>query len=382
MSVRNMCVALVAVLLLAGCAGTTGKDILNSQQTVRGQKYPLFDSIDPIELKTLDKPPSDDGEPIGGMGTSSVFAIKPPPKAHPELKRAFIAVKRRDFETANPMLVRHANGGDTWAQALLGTMLMEGKGIAMDPQRGLVLLRRSAEGGNFVGMYELGRAYVVAEGIKRNYVEAAKWLRKSAVRELGLAYFGVGLLYYRGWGVNQDTEAAESCFRNAMELGVTEGRTNLRYFYFWEKAISPDVMNKMLKKSRSAIEHYDNGQYGDALTKFRALASNNNSIAQNYLGFMHSRGQGVKQSPSMAVKYYRRAAQKGVRSAQFNLALAYATGRGVQKNQTQAFEWYYKAALQNYSRAAKAVADYYAEGLGGVDKDLATAALWYAKAEE
>ncbi len=382
MSVRNLGVALVAALLLAGCGGTTGKSNLEAHETIRNQEFPLFDPMDRVELKTLDKPPSGDGDPIADMGTPSVFAIKPPPKAHPELRSAFKAVKSRDFGTAYPVLVRHADSGDTWAQALLGAMLIEGVGVAKDPQRGLVLLRKSAEDGNLFGMYGLSIAYVRTEGIKRNYVEAVKWMRKAAVREFGMAYFGMGILYYRGWGVGQDTEAAESCFRNAMKLGVIEGRTNLRYFYFWKKAISPDVMNKMLKNSRSAIELYDNGQYGDALTKFRALASNNNGIAQNYLGFMHSLGQGVEQSPSTAVKYYRRAAQKGVRSAQFNLALAYATGRGVQKNQTQAFEWYYKAALQNYSRAAKAVADNYATGLGGVDKDLATAALWYAKAGE
>jgi len=382
MSVRNLCAALVAASLLAGCVKTVSKSFLDAHEAAGGQGGAQFESADRVELKSVDEPPSGESEPIGGMGTSSMFAAKPPPKADLELRRAFEAARRRDFEAAYPVIVRHADGGDTWAQALLGAMLIEGMGIAKDPQRGLAVLRKSAEGGNVFGMNGLGRVYAVEEGIRRDYVEAVNWMRKAAIRGSGPAYFNIGLMYYRGWGVNQDTEAAESCFRNAMELGVIEGRTNLRYFYLWEKAISPDVMDRMFKKSRSAIELYDNGQYGDALTKFRTLASNNNAVAQNYLGFMHSRGQGVEKSPLMAVNYYRRAAQKGVRSAQFNLALAYATGRGAQEDQTQAFEWYYKAALQDYPRAAKAVGDIYATGIGGVDKDLATAALWYAKAEE
>lgn len=382
MFVRGLCTVLVAVTLVSGCGKTVSERFLDAHEAAGGQGNSLFEPADQVELKSLDNPPSGESGPIEGMGNPSVFAAKPPPKADPELRRAFEAARRRDFEVAYPLLVRHADGGDTWAQSFLGAMLIEGVGVAKDPQRGLVLLRKSAEGGNHFGMYELGRAYAVAEGLKRNYVEAVKWMRKAAVREFGPAYFGVGHLYYRGWGVNQDSEAAESCFRNAMELGVIEGRTNLRYFYFWEKAISPDVMNRMLKKSRSAIELYNNEQYRDALTKFRALANENNGIALNYLGFMHSQGLGVEKSPSMAVNYYRRAARKGVRTAQFNLALAYATGNGVRKDQTQAFEWYYKAALQDHSRAAKAVADIYANGLGGIDKDPATAALWYAKARE
>jgi TPR repeat protein len=54
---------------------------------------------------------------------------------------------------------------------------------------------------------------------------------------------------------------------------------------------------------------------------------------------MYADGRGVKRDYNKAVKWYRKAAGKGVAEAQFNLGLARYNGRGATRNFVQAHKW-------------------------------------------
>ena len=54
-----------------------------------------------------------------------------------------------------------------------------------------------------------------------------------------------------------------------------------------------------------------------------------------------------------AAKWFRKAAELGVRDSQYNLAILYARGLGVEKNLGQSFLWFSLAAQQGDRDAAK-----------------------------
>ena len=66
-------------------------------------------------------------------------------------------------------------------------------------------------------------------------------------------------------------------------------------------------------------DYYQNDRYKDAVYWYRKAAGQGYANAQNTLGVMHLKGQGVKQSYKQAVAWYRKAAEQGLFVAQYNL---------------------------------------------------------------
>jgi clan AA aspartic protease (TIGR02281 family) len=118
-----------------------------------------------------------------------------------------------------------------------------------------------------------------------------------------------------------------------------------------------------------------------ALQQLSGLANAGNVVAQNALGDLYYRGEGVPQDLGTAVLWYRKAADRGMPVAQFNLGWVYANGEGVPEDSANAFQWYRKAAAQGLSEAQYALGWMYENGVG-VAEDVANAAQWYRKAAE
>ena len=66
--------------------------------------------------------------------------------------------------------------------------------------------------------------------------------------------------------------------------------------------------------------------------------------AQNKLGFLFSVGQGVKQSYLEAFKWWQLAANQGDADAQYNLAVMYRDGLGVAPDREASMQWFREAA--------------------------------------
>ena len=71
----------------------------------------------------------------------------------------------------------------------------------------------------------------------------------------------------------------------------------------------------------------------------RQAAELGDAEAQNKLGFMYARGEGVAEDDQEAAKWYRKAADQGYAKAQFSLGLSYAKGEGVQEDGQEAVKW-------------------------------------------
>ena len=77
--------------------------------------------------------------------------------------------------------------------------------------------------------------------------------------------------------------------------------------------------------------------------------------AQNILGEMYAKGDGVTKDLEKAFKWFGKAAEQGYAKAQFNLGGAYLYGNGVAEDKAEAIKWIRKAAEQDYELAQRAL---------------------------
>ena len=97
------------------------------------------------------------------------------------------------------------------------------------------------------------------------------------------------------------------------------------------------------------------GDYATALREWRPLAEQGDSDAQNWLGFMYAKGEGVPEDDKIALKWYRLAAEQRNVEAQHNIGHAYHNGFGVPQNYKTAIKWFRFAAKQGHPRAQEQV---------------------------
>ena len=128
------------------------------------------------------------------------------------------------------------------------------------------------------------------------------------------------------------------------------------------------------KKSNEGVEPF-------RLTAVLPAAERGDVVAQNNLGLMYLRGDGVPKDLKEAVKWYQKAADQGDAPAQFNLGLMYRNGEGVEQDFKEAVEWYRKAALQGHANAQFNLGVMYRKGQG-VEQDFMEATKWFRKAAE
>lgn len=98
---------------------------------------------------------------------------------------------------------------------------------------------------------------------------------------------------------------------------------------------------------------------------------------------MHKKGDEAfsRNNNAEALKWYRKAAEKGYAPAQYDVGRMYDNGFGVAKNQSEAARWFRMAAEQGDKDGIYWLAFCYKSGQG-VAKDSAEAARWYRKGAE
>ena len=81
----------------------------------------------------------------------------------------------------------------------------------------------------------LGSSYYSgSNGVARNYVEAMKWYKKSAVQPwIGVAgaQFYIAKMYAKGWGVSTDLKQAIIWYTKAANIGYPAAQQNLGAMY-------------------------------------------------------------------------------------------------------------------------------------------------------
>jgi TPR repeat protein len=290
-------------------------------------------------------------------------------------------------------IVADAQRGDTNAEWQLAVMYSTGDGVKTNYAEAAKWLRKAAEQGDADAQYSLGLNYQQGFGVAQDEAEALKWFRKAAGQHYAAAEYSLGFCYKLGQGVAQDAKEAVTWYRKAAEQGLAEAQEQLGTCYESGNGV-PEDKNEAIKWYRKAAEQGDDtaklflGQcyffiggdyfygidtpqdYNEAVKWFRKAADQGNENGQLFLGNCYEDGTGVPEDKSEAIKWYRKAAEQGEGISQCNLAICYDTGNGVPEDKKEAIKWFRKAAEQGFAPAQFNLGIHYVTGNGVIKNDI------------
>ena len=121
--------------------------------------------------------------------------------------------------------------------------------------------------------------------------------------------------------------------------------------------------------------------YSMAMTWFRKAADLGNAVAQNNIGWLYENGFGVGQDYAEAMSWFLKAANQRYAEAQNNIGWLYKNGWGIRQDYSEAMTWFRKAADGGNPRAQQNIGVLYQNGRG-VKQDYAEAMSWFRKAAD
>ena len=183
---------------------------------------------------------------------------------------------------------------------------------------------------------------------------------------------------------NGDYATALQIFRRLAERGNATAQDALGGMYARGEGVPQDKAEalrwfKMAEEERKGLIAYNKTDFATALRIFRPLADRGQVVAEYTIGLMYANGQGVPQDYAEAMKWHRKAADQGEAKAQFSVGVMYFKGLGTAANRAEAFKWYLRAANQGDPTAQFNLAAMYAKG-EAVARDPVTALMFFTLA--
>lgn len=290
---------------------------------------------------------------------------------------------------ANKAMYWYQQAGNNPVSAfILGTSMLEGKGIALNIEKGKDLLAHSASAFPFadfnlavldykenkpflprlIKSYELGANhagivladYYIAQSnqssdadrlAKARQIYAGLAEKGDSVAQLKLAY-----ILAQGIGLAPDPFAALQWYVASAEQGNVLGQYLLGQFYLLGEAGAPDYpqaiawyqkASKELPQASAALgflyETVDDN-YAKALKAYEQAADRGDAYGYYNLALMYEYGKGMPVNYAKAKTLFAAAADRGVSEAMSQMAHLYFYGLGEAKNDQLALDWYKKAA--------------------------------------
>ncbi|WP_442596684.1 tetratricopeptide repeat protein [Parapusillimonas sp. JC17] len=112
------------------------------------------------------------------------------------------------------------------AMNMLGRCYENGWGIQVDPLLATYWFRLAAHANLDWGMYNYATSLALGRGVAVDRGEAFQWLRKAVAMGHMKSWNLLGGFYEDGWEVEADLDAAEECYRAAAEGGDFRGQFN------------------------------------------------------------------------------------------------------------------------------------------------------------
>ena len=257
-------------------------------------------------------------------------------------------------------------------------------------------MRKAAEQGDEVAEASLGGMYLAGEGVPKSDDDAARWLQKAADQGMAPAQFALGGLD----DLHGKTAEALKWYRLAAAQGDAQAQSNVGQMYETGRGVKQSYADALAWYRRAAEQGLATAQYN-----LGVLYDNGHGVARDYRGGgeMVSPRRGAKATPTRNTvsafctttatacrattprppKWFRLAADQGYAMAQNNLGTLYARGEGVPKDYVQAYMWFALSAAQDNALAVdnlKAAADELTPDEIAHAKDLA--AQWKPKGEQ
>lgn len=116
---------------------------------------------------------------------------------------------------------RAAEAGHGDSAYNLGNAYRLGLGTPQDLAMAMQWYRFAADHGSAIAAFTLGRIYRLGDGVRRDYPQAIDWLKIAADRKFAPAEQDLGQLYQEGIAVPRDLEKAINCYQRAASRGHT-----------------------------------------------------------------------------------------------------------------------------------------------------------------
>ncbi|KAF9090913.1 hypothetical protein BGX29_011225, partial [Mortierella sp. GBA35] len=290
----------------------------------------------------------------------------------------------KDYQAAHHWYLKAANDGDPSAQNSIGDLYRLGLGAPPDHSKALEWYLKAAEQGDAAGQYHMGHMHHYGLCVSQNYQRAMDWYLKAGDQGYASAQCSIGELYAKGQGLPKDYAKALEWYRKAADQDFAEAHLSIRRMNENDQGV--------LQETDAGEEHnvdYLHAQGVEAMELsndpskafewFLKAAQHGHVGAQENVGIMFYKGQGVSQDYSHAMEWLVKVASQDYARAQHLVGAMYYHGRGVPRDFSVAFEWLLKAADQGYAAAQSDVAVMYCYGQG-VAQDFSVARKWLSKA--
>jgi uncharacterized protein len=196
-----------------------------------------------------------------------------------------------------------------------------------DPVEAARWVRSAAVYGIPAAQLRFGRMLLEGRGVARDPDLALHWFARAAQQDAE-AMNMVGRCYENGWGAPADAEIAAQWYEWSALRGHDWGRYNFANMLFDGSGVAMDRI--------AAVRWY------------RLASQQGHSRAMNLLGRCCEEAWGCAKNPGEAFKWYRRSAEAGYFRGQFN----YAASLAEQGLRSEAAAWFRKARAGSASSAA------------------------------
>ncbi len=227
----------------------------------------------------------------------------------------------RENEEAASLFRAAAAQGNAVAQEVLGDLYSSGRGVPEDNAQAALWYRKAADSGNASAQSSLGSFYENGYGVPQSDSEALYWYRKAADAGFADAQAFVGEYYEKGKGVQKSLAEALKWYRRAAEGGYYLAYHNLGDIYANADGVPID-----LAEAERSYQMYEEACQRRGATTSLALNIFYRGVAKRY-----KEGASLPKNPSEAIRWYRKAADKGDTLAQNALGEIYQKGDGVQR---------------------------------------------------
>ncbi|QKX06099.1 SEL1-like repeat protein [Aquimarina sp. TRL1] len=176
------------------------------------------------------------------------------------------------------------------------------------------------------------------------------------------SWYELGMIYYKGIGVEQDAEKAVYFFELAATsgYGIDAWIKYIKIAYFAKlDSIPPDKIIKLIEQLK------DKDPTGEIY------------LLKGYMLYM---GYVYEDNEKVSYLMHQKSAEKGNAEAMFELFIYYSQGIGVEVNLEKAIEWCRKASEHNNPRAMYNLGAYYATGYQSIPVDIQKTISFYTKA--
>ena len=269
----------------------------------------------------------------------------------------FWARSERD-EMDEEELIAAAEDGDEDAMETLSSAYLNGdedREIEQDFDKAFEWMRRWAETGNAVAMFNVGLFCAKGCGVERDFEQAAEWMDRAAAAG------------------DEDAHGAAEKYR---KIGGLAARADVG-----DPEAMAELAGELMAMGGSLEQAGEGKDYAESLLWAQKAVDAGNADGYWALALAYEHGRGVKTDDRKAVEYYKKGAELGSAACRHSYGCRLINGEGVKKDAKAALKLFEQSADQGYGLACKALGHMYETG-EGVEPDFDKELAYFEKACE